>query len=332
MVVRMVSLRAAPLAASLALLGCARSIGSSDDEIGDTSDSTSSTDSATDSSSTSSTSAGTSDTSETDTLDSADTSDSTSSSESSTDTTETTDTGGCEPDLIECPDGACVYPFPEYSCCSHGGACAAGCEPQDADKGMGLCPGAPEYAWTGEACEEVCPCQGSDCAAVFDSPITCLEAYQNGCGGIDFSQCPFDAPVSAISIIGQIPGESVDLQFGAFGLFYGKGNGVQLLLRFAADELTLANYIAHAWPDQYSEGVLQLWAEPVIGVQEVTLVWGPGFEPMALGTLTILDLDLISPDSLDYFVTGTLEVTADGWDLAGSFGLRHCYPLNQYAP
>ena len=73
---------------------------------------------------------------------------------------------------------------------------------------------------------------------VFDSPITCLEAYQNGCGGIDFSQCPFDAPVSAISIIGQIPGESVDLQFGAFGLFYGKGNGVQLLLRYAADELT----------------------------------------------------------------------------------------------
>ncbi|MFV8752783.1 hypothetical protein ACNOYE_19740 [Nannocystaceae bacterium ST9] len=197
---------------------------------------------------------------------------------------------------------------------------------------MGQCPGAPEYAWTGQACEEVCPCQGSDCGSIYASPIACLEAHDGTCGSFDFSACPFDEPVAAISITGDLPGETVDLQAGTFGLFYGKGGGNQMMLHFAADELTLANHIANPWLDAYLSGVLQVWAEPTLGAQEVTVTWGLPFETMALGTLTILDLDVMSPDSLAYFVTGTLEVHVDGWDLSGSFGLRHCYLLNQYAP
>ncbi len=320
------------IACLLGLLGCPRladpadgladEVDGSDSEItGSTASDESTAGSSSDSGSTDS---GSTDSGSTDSTDSTDATDS-----SSTDSTET---GGCEPGSSECPDGVCVSELIEFGCCPHGGLCPAGCEPQDADKGMGECPGAPEFAWTGEACKAVCPCQGSDCDAVYASPIDCFVAHSAACGPFDFSYCPFDEPVAAISITGQVPGESVDLQAGTFGLFFGKGSGNQLMLRFAADDVTLANHIAYPWSDLYLTNVLQIWAEPAIGVQEVTVTWGIPFETMALGTLTILDLEIMSPDSLDYFVTGTLEVSGTGWDLSGSFGLRHCNPLNLYAP
>jgi hypothetical protein len=330
----MTLLRIGSLGVASWLLGCSRlvdpDVGDADDDVGDATDESSSDtvdDSTTIGGSTTEVETG-------DATDSSGSTDSTTtnSTTDSTDSTDSSETGDCAPELIECPDGACVPTFPDYGCCSHGGECWPGCEPQDADKGMGACPGDPEYAWNGEACKEVCPCQGSDCADVFTSPVACIEAHAIGCvGGMDFSQCPFDEPVMAISITGAVPGESVDLQAGAFGIAYGKGGGSDLMLRFAADELTLANHIAHLWSDPYLEGVLQVWAQPTLGVQQVSVFWGPAFNAETTGTLTILDLD-IDIDSQNYFVTGTLEVTMGEWDLAGSFGIRHCYPLDTIAP
>ncbi len=279
-----------------------------------------------------SSSSGTTDTDSSET----DTSDSTT-DDSTTDDSTTDEGSECEAEHVLCPDGVCDYWGILHACCDHGGECGRGCEPQQVTQGQGPCV-TPVYAWDGNQCDELCPCEGSDCGATWSTPKQCLDAHHydidSGCGDYSFEACPFDdEQLAPTTITGSSPEGPVDLAAGTFGYGYWlQFVDDDLQLHLASTELQLANHLLLPWAEEASDaGIVYVEALAQVGSQVARVHFADDWENFGIGTLTITTLDLgdpLDPDMPgDDLLIATLEVDDGAWQLSGELTLHDCSRL-----